>query len=65
VRKEKVADQYTVFLSDLAHNNPEMKPAEALLITQNNFPIESNPTLPLDAKIKSKFSYCKSRFNKR
>jgi hypothetical protein len=42
-----------------------MKPAEALLITKNNLPIESNPNLPTDAKIKSKFSYCKTRLNER
>ena len=64
-KTEKVADQYTSFLQDLAHNNPDMKPAEALLITKNNFPIESNPNLPTDSKIKSKFSYCKTRLNKR
>lgn len=64
-KTEKVADQYAAFLQDLAHNNTDIKPAEALLITKNSFLIESNPNLPTNAKINSKFSYRKSRLNNR
>ena len=50
-------NQYFAFLEELAQNNPDMKTAEALLITKNSFPIEININLPTDTKIKGKFSY--------
>jgi hypothetical protein len=62
---EKEADKYKTFLQELTQKNPDMKPAEALLIVKNNFPVESNPSLPIDAQIKNKFSYWRSRLNKK
>jgi hypothetical protein len=58
-RVEKTTDVYSEYIRNLAKNNCQLKPKEAVKLITENFPRKDHPELPCDSRLSRKFSYQK------
>ncbi|EFX81178.1 hypothetical protein DAPPUDRAFT_102749 [Daphnia pulex] len=58
-RVEKTTDVYREYIRNLAKNNCQLKPKEAVKLITENFPRKDNPKLPSDSLLSRIFSYQK------